>query len=233
MQRKSKFVYDAEDAAGLVIIPAEGLPPPDDPRSLKGMRERAYRKILLAEPHMKPLGHLVEALRAEDRGYVPDLDPRDGGTRARLLFLLEKPGPMTDPSRPGSAGSGFISRDNDDSTAAAVFVFMQLARIPREETLLWNVIPWWNGEIRVGKQEWRDGIARLEALLDILPRLLGVVLVGRKAARAEAAILARGLPVWKTAHPSPRVRARYPALFSAIPQTWTEARQATLDLAER
>lgn len=231
MPRKSKFVWDAEDAAGLLIIPEGGMPPPEEPRSLRDKDQVLYRRILGTKDHMRPLGEMVCALRNEGRGSVPDFDPLDGGIEARLLFLLEKPGPMTDEARLGKSGSGFISRDNDDSTAAAVFKFMRLARIPREETLLWNVIPWWNGEIRVGKEEWREGIARLEALLDLLPRLQGVVLVGRKAARAEPAIIARGLPVWKTAHPSPRVRASYPELFQSIPQIWTEARQATLDLS--
>jgi hypothetical protein len=50
---------------------------------------------------------------------VPDFDPLDGGVNAQVLFLLEKPGPMAaeDGKR---AGSGFISRDNDDGTAEAI-----------------------------------------------------------------------------------------------------------------
>ncbi len=220
---KSKFVYDAEDVAGLIIIPAEGYPPPVEPRGLADKSILAHRQIIRSSEHMRPLNDMVARLRAEDRGSVPDFDPMDGGVNARLLFLLEKPGPMTDADRPGRRGSGFISRDNDDQSAEALFTFMNEARIPREETLLWNVIPWWNGTIRLTPDERREGLSRLEELLDLLPRLEGVVLVGQKAARARPILKKRRLPVWVSAHPSPRVRARYPDRFRQIPYIWADA----------
>jgi hypothetical protein len=53
---------------------------------------------------------------------VPEFDPLDGGVEAQVLFLFEKPGPMT-AELGGSkrSGSGFISRNNDDPTAEATF----------------------------------------------------------------------------------------------------------------
>jgi G:T/U-mismatch repair DNA glycosylase len=177
---------------------------------------------------MCPLTDMVDELRAEERGYVPDMDPLDGGVVARLLFLMEKPGPMTAPREAGKQGSGFISRDNDDQTAAAIFGFMNASRIPRDQTLLWNAIPWWNGTIRITPQEWRDGLSRLEALTALLPDLRGVVLVGKKAERARAFLTERGLSVWASAHPSPRNRAAYPARWNAIPEIWSEAARSIL-----
>lgn len=221
MPRKSKFIWDAEDAAGLVIIPPEGLPLPEEPRSLKGMHERAYRRTLLNEPHMAPLKEFVEQLRREDRGFVPNFDPLDGGTGARLLFLMEKPGPKTDEYVAG--GSGFISRDNDDQSAAATFTFMRQARIPREDVAIWNSIPWWNGIVKTSPEERSEGLLRLEPLLELLPRLQGVVLVGQKASRAANILALRNLKVWHSAHPSPRVRARYPDQHAEIPRTWAAA----------
>jgi hypothetical protein len=43
-----------------------------------------------------------------------------------------------------AAGSGFISRDNDDPTAEATFHFMERAGIPRRDALIWNhpVVGW-------------------------------------------------------------------------------------------
>lgn len=163
MPRKSKFVYDVEDE--LIIIPADGLPAPDMPRGLRDIRQLTYRKMLRDSPHITPLNDMVAGLRAEDRGAVPDFDPMDGGVGARILFLMEKPGPMTDSDQPGRAGSGFISCDNDDESAAATFTFV------RDETLIWNAIPWWNDSIKVTPEEWRVGLLRLEALLNLLPRL--------------------------------------------------------------
>lgn len=221
MPRKSKFVYDVEDE--LIIIPADGLPAPDMPRALRDIRQLTYRKMLRDSPHMGPLNDMVAGLRAEGRGAVPDFDPMDGGVGARILFLLEKPGPMTDADRPGRAGSGFISRDNDDESAAATFTFMQQIPIMRNETLIWNSIPWWNDSIKVTPEEWRHGLLRLEALLNLLPRLQSVVLVGKKAARAANMLAMRDLRVWHSAHPSPRVRARYPDQHAAIPVIWSKA----------
>ncbi len=47
-----------------------------------------------------------------------------------MLFLLEKLGPMTSPTGK-RAGSGSISRNNDDQTAEKVFNFMRTAGIER------------------------------------------------------------------------------------------------------
>ncbi|MBM3603322.1 MAG: uracil-DNA glycosylase [Alphaproteobacteria bacterium] len=207
----------------LIIIPADCLPAPDMPRGLPDSRQLTYRKMLSDSLPMARLNDMVADLRAKGRGAVPDFDSLDGGVRARILFLMEKPGPMTDADRPGRAGSGFISRDNDDESAAATFTFMQQIPIMRNETLIWNAIPWWNGRIKVTPEEWRVGLLRLEVLLNLLPRLQSVVLVGRKAARAANMLAMRDLRVWHSAHPSPRVKARYPDQHAAIPGIWAKA----------
>lgn len=218
---KSKFIYDVDDH--LIIVPAEGFPPPREPRSLRDERHVAYRQMLLSQSHMKPLTAFVHALRQEDRGYVPDFDPLDGGVNAKLLFLMEKPGPMTDPYRPGRRGSGFISRDNDDQSAAATFTFMRDAGLPRQDVIIWNSIPWWNGQLKMAPTEKKEGLQRLVPLLDLLPRLRGVVLVGQKAALATNLLAMRDVKVWHSAHPSPRVRARYPEQHGNIPKIWAAA----------
>lgn len=96
MPEKSKFAYDAEDAAGIIIHPEddERLPLPDASRSLASNSMCVERHAMLGRQHMLPLNALVAKLRESDRGYVPDFDPLDGGTNARLLFLLENPKPL-------------------------------------------------------------------------------------------------------------------------------------------
>lgn len=217
---KSKFVWDAEDAAGLIITPAEPDLPASATRSLRHEGERERRRALMNEPHARPLVDLVSKLREEGRGYVPDFDPLDGGVDARILFLMEKPGPKTDPR---NGGSGFISRDNDDPTAAAVFTFMWNARVDRKDVVIWNVVPWWDETITIRAAEWTHGLRHLEMLMEALPRLQAVVLVGKKAGRAAPLFQSRGLPVWHSAHPSARVRAAYPAQHDAIQGIWAEA----------
>src|SRR4051794_39202793 len=83
---------------------------------------------------MKPLLGLLQDLR-DRHGFVPDFDPLDGGARARLLLLLETPGPRI-------FTSAFVSRDNPTGTAANLFRFTQEVGIPRREMLIWNTVPW-------------------------------------------------------------------------------------------
>lgn len=137
---------------------------------------------------------------------------------------MEKPGPMTDDlAAPGKTGSGFISRDNDDPTAEAIFTFMRQAGIAREDTVLWNVIPWWNGTRKITPAEMTAGLQEFDALKGLLPRLTTVIAVGRRAERAKAAVEKYGLAFYASVHPSPINRAARREVWDAIPETWAEA----------
>ena len=102
----------------------------DSPRSMRDADVWMCRRAMLGEAHIAVLTKYAAQLRERRLGEVPDFDPLDGGVDARVLFLFEKPGRMT--AEAGKrAGSGFISRNNDDGTAAAMFDFMRQAGIPR------------------------------------------------------------------------------------------------------
>src|ERR1700733_350011 len=97
----------------------------DDPRSMRDAGGRQRRRAMLTLPHIAPLTAYAAKLRLRGAVEVPDFDPLDGGVNARVLFLFEKPGPMTaDGSAFSGSGSGFISRNNDDPTAEATIAFM-------------------------------------------------------------------------------------------------------------
>ncbi|SUA78185.1 hypothetical protein [Pandoraea pnomenusa] len=105
------------------------MTPDDAPRTLRSPEAIAFRRAMLTEPHIAPLASYVAGLRQQHPAWeFLDFDPLDGGTDADMLFLLEKPGPMTSPTGK-KVGSGFISRNNDDPTAEAVFDFMVRADI--------------------------------------------------------------------------------------------------------
>lgn len=90
------------------------------------------RHLRLSEPHVLRLAKLIEGIRR--RGCdVPDIDPNDGGTHAKVLFFLETPGPR--------AVNGFVSRDNDDPTARNFKNLCEQVGLRREVTALWNVVP--------------------------------------------------------------------------------------------
>jgi uracil-DNA glycosylase len=169
------------------------------------------RAAMLHDPHVARLTAFAAKLRV--RGEVPNFDPLDGGEAARVLFLFEKPGPMT-------AASGFISRNNDDLTAEYTFKFMREIGIPREQTVIWNLVPWWNGTRKVTAKELRDGTDCVTDLITLLTSLRAVVMVGSKAARAKPFFEKTGLKLFTSCHPSPVARATNRALWDAIPSEW-------------
>ena len=189
------------------------------------------RKSKLKKSHMKSLCAFVKKLRKKKGVKVPDFDPYDGGDRAKVLFLFEKPGPMTVKEGSGKReGSGFISRNNDDPTAEATWRFMNEAGIPRDKTVTWNVVPWWNGTRKVYAKERIEGLAQVIVLIELLPKLKVVVFVGKKAAKARKLLTdnkllaGKELHLIESAHPSPIVKAAYRDRWDAIPSEWAKAK---------
>ena len=105
---------------------------------------------------------------------MPHFDPAESGTEAEVLIVLESPGPMTnvDNVRPGS---GFISVDNNDDTAANLWKLRNEAGL-QEGVLLWNMVPWYLASKRKpNAAEMAQGARELRGLLRMLPKLRGVV----------------------------------------------------------
>lgn len=171
---------------------------------------------------MRALTEFVDWLRLRPGVEVPDFDPLDGGVEAEVLFLFEKPGPMT-ASGGAKGGSGFISRNNDDPTADATFRFMLEAGIERRRTAIWNLVPWWNGTRAISYEEQQAGAIACKLLVNLLPKMRCIVLVGARAARMKGHFDDMKLPVIVSAHPSPLVRATLPERWSHIPAQWAEA----------
>lgn len=182
----------------------------DGSYALASAEEQARRRVDLHAAHIAPLTVFVNTIRVERRlgGEVPYIDPQDGGTHARALFLLEAPGPK-------AVRSGFISRDNPDPSARNFRALLTGAGIEREQTLLWNIVPWYIGtetKIRAaGRSDIRDGAAYLPHLLALLPELQAVVLVGRKAQKARPTIAQlTSARIFGTLHPSNQVVTCWP-----------------------
>lgn len=180
----------------------------DHPRGFRDPAVVAAREALLqTDPSVAPLRSWADDL-ADRRGvHVPQFDPAEAGVNARVLFVFEAPGPMTNAGnkRPGS---GFISVDNNDATAANMWTARNTAGL-HDGALAWNIVPWYLGVAsrKPTKDELSTGASELVALMGRLPRLEVVVLGGLYAQngwRRHIGPTAHGGPavvaMW---HPSP------------------------------
>jgi uracil-DNA glycosylase len=178
--------------------------------ALKDVSEIERRRAMMALPHMSPLVSYVERIRSR-RSHecdVPLFDPCDGGVNAKILFLLEAPGPK-------AVGSSFISRNNPDLTARNMNRLLGEAALPREASILWNIIPWYIGSgkrIRAAiKSDVQEALPYLMDLISLLTNLKAIVLVGKPAASAAIQIASLSpVPVFYAPHPSPKVFNIYP-----------------------
>lgn len=183
----------------------------DAPKTLRSQTAREERTRMLTMPHIAPLSNFVEKLRAEmgsDFG-IPYFDPLDGGINASILFLLEAPGSK-------ALSSGFISRNNPDETAKNFFELNKIAGIDRSVTVCWNVVPWYIGtETKIRPANYNDieqALASLKRLLELLPKLRIIVLMGKKAAHVESKVLKMNptVKIFTIPHPSPLFINRLP-----------------------
>jgi uracil-DNA glycosylase len=196
--------------------------------ALHDIEEQERRRALLHSSHIARLTEYVNRLRNQ-LGYgreIPYFDPLDGGINARLLFLLEAPGRK-------AVDSGFISRDNPDPSARNMAQVLDECRIPREETVLWNIVPWYVGDqtrIRpVNQKDVKVALSPLEDLRLLLPRVRVVILVGRKAQRARLSIgKLFQTPVLECWHPSQRSLNVWPQKREEIKAVFRQAVQIGL-----
>lgn len=128
---------------------------------------------------MDKLDKYVEELRQSKGDGIPTFSPHDGRTEAKVLFLLQ------DPGKSGASQTDVADRGNPGSTAKNFEKANTAADLDRELTISWNAVPWplpddstFVKELeKVREEGW------LKKLLDLLPNLRVVVLLGGEAHR--------------------------------------------------
>ncbi len=137
------------------------------------------RRARVDEPHVSPLSTLVRVWRSPAGAptrFLPWFDPDSAGVDARVLVLMQSPGPST-----VAAGDlAFSSEDNPGPTAAAFRRARVESGLERSAYLRWNIVPWAHeGPVGVGDLE--AARPALDQLIRTLPRLRAVVTVGTPA----------------------------------------------------
>ncbi|MEU6151204.1 uracil-DNA glycosylase [Actinosynnema sp. NPDC047251] len=194
---------------------------PASPKGHRDPRIVARKMTLLQAPHMKPLTEFARRIGTDRKVDVPLFDPASGGVKAKVLLLLESPGPASTATR---AGSGLISLDNDDQTAVNGFTALKESGLSREVCLNWNVVPWYLTGHAPTPADLRAAVPYLVELLGLLKELKVVVVLGTPAGTGwSLSGRGYGLKVFNAPHPSPqsinRDRAtRWPQLVGAFRQ---------------
>ena len=214
-------------------IPHQVSPRASLPKALRDPGELARRGTLTDSAHVRPLTRYARDLAARMGSPVPLADPLDGGVSARLLILLETPGPKM-------LTTGFVSRDNPTGTAANLFRFLEQAGIARAETVIWNIVPWLiqvpgTPNRNPTRAQVAQGLLHLPDFLDLLPGLELAVTAGRKAEAARGLLEARNIPCLAMPHPSPTYVCTSPDVARRISACLTAAaeRLAAQRLAAR
>jgi uracil-DNA glycosylase family 4 len=201
------------------------LTPCPERQTLADPAVKARRIALIDAPNVAALNALVTEIRTECRclDCVPHFDPADGGVVAKVLFVLEAPGPQ-------AIASGFVSCDNPDLSARNMTALLAEAGIERGQIVVWNIVPWYLGDEKkirpATKRDTDAGMVYLQRLLPILPQLRAVVFVGRHAQRATRDLeLPAPLRRFESFHPSPQFIHRHP-------DNWTSVLEAFRKVAE-
>lgn len=161
---------------------------------------------------------------------MPWADPDSGGMHSRILFLHESPGPASS----ARYGSGVISPDNDDQTAARFWRLGQAAGLDRSSYINWNAVRWYvsatSKTINASPTDGQAALPYLHQFVSQLKDLQVVVVMGTFAEHwwLRYVRLARSPVVRLIAapHPSASARRSRPDFEREIAIAMAKARQA-------
>jgi len=100
----------------------------------------AEKMARIRDTHVASLNALADRIADSlglPYGYVPYVDPDQGGVQARVLVLLDNPSKKAE----AGTGSGLLSLDNNDWTARACRETYAAAGIDWSAVVHWNVCP--------------------------------------------------------------------------------------------
>lgn len=144
-------------------------------------RDKAYRDGLYESRYylnVRRINLFVDELRSQRHQNIPYVAPTFGGENARLLILMQDPGPKTQLNTPD--GSGMLCLENSDLSAARQKFFLNEAAIDISEIVAWNAYPWPKPHPQTDSSN-REAAEALRRFLQLTPYVEGVILYGRVA----------------------------------------------------
>lgn len=182
---------------------------------------REHQELLMSginDTHVAPINEYIDQLKDETGRALPYVAPTYGGVNARLLSLFQDPGPKTRVR----SGTGMLSVENPDDTAARYLDLLIRNDIAVSETQSWNAYPWYladsgGREKSPSDHQLAEATPVLADLIELLPRLEVVLLQGTRAQKAWELLslthpdLTRGLTAIPSYHTGLRVLRGKPA----------------------
>ncbi len=172
----------------------------------------------IRDPQVAAVNALCDLL-TEERGAEPDaqrvpyIAPHYDARSASVLLLLSNPGPKAG----GDAGSGMLSWENDDASAARMFQVCEQVGLSGSDAFPWNAYPWHvhekypNG---LPKELVVAGLDALARLLQVAPNIRAIIAHGGDARRSVRLLAKdvhtrdfvedRGIRFFETRHTSNR-----------------------------
>ena len=168
----------------------------------------------IREPQVAAINALCDQLMMELPGFsVPYIAPHYGASTAVILALSSNPGPQAG----GAKGSGMLSRENNDGSAARMGDIYETVGLTDAQIVPWNAYPWHVHETHpngLPNNLIDDGLDVLKRVLDLHPNIRSIVAHGGDAHRSVNQFMkkmrfgdyadARGLKTWNTRHTSNR-----------------------------
>lgn len=162
----------------------------DQALSRQRCRDETYRNDLYRrryDPSVRPINEYVDELRTARHVSIPYVAPTYGGVNARLLTLMQDPGPKTDLAN--RDGSGMICLENADLSAARQKFFLDKAGVDISEIVSWNAYPWPKPHPQTTQSD-REAAEALRDFLTLTPHLAMVILNGTVAKRIWSVLTA-------------------------------------------
>jgi len=122
--------------------------------------------------------NVLEKIRSGSALWTPDFEPGNGNAQARILFLMQDPGPRV-------PETGVVSQHNPDPTARNFKRLLDDNVISYRNIALWNVYPYFRSNQRLAPtaSQIEGAFPQLQLLVEHMPNLKHIVCLGRSAQR--------------------------------------------------
>lgn len=140
-------------------------------------------------PNIEEVNRFCDTLKTQKSRELPYVDPIHDSDDCRIISLFSNPG--------SGVESGFLSSENDDSSAARMAEIYAHVGLRPEHVMPWNVYPWYVYDEQKGKldrEQINEGLKPLLKFIQRVPRASAIVAHGADAHKMTRALTKAAIP---------------------------------------